>query len=526
MNVHPAAKLTKPPAWARSVAPPLGADGLPIPAESLERLLGLLATSAPKRPPLDLRVESAALDSFALAAFGWRLFEAWREAGFPAKHRWALSQIGFTGDDWSAARLALEVSTWRGREGSKRVLLGLEVFADIGTNDALLHLRYLAHASRFSNVRVAAEARLAEVARDRGWPRMQLDEGLPHLGLGAEGTVTLDFGPRQFEACLDPDLTLTVTADGKRRRSLPKALASDDAAKVANAQIRLDCIHQSVRAWVTLQVEWMELAMCSGRSWRMDAFRRLFVEDPLMRRYSARLVFRAVPDALPPTESRADLRRRMEETLVAGGKWTAESVRHFERDHPSTFQEMLRAFEVPRARPAELTFAVDDSGALIDPSGRPVELPPADLSIAHPVDVSAAELDGWRQALADEAVRQPFPQLDRVTWCPGDREDTLEPPGVTGGMARVGDFVREGHWVPRGGLPLAWIGPHGVTSLERRWGRHTVSVHVKPGIQRWSKDNEQELVVGGVGMGGMGVPDRVLSEAICSLRLLVGSSSD
>ena len=66
------------------------------------------------------------------------------------------------------------------------------------------------------------------------------DQMVPTLGLDATGSITLDYGPRQFRAQLRSKLTLSlIDSSGKIRASLPPGASSDDPAKSRSPPKRL-----------------------------------------------------------------------------------------------------------------------------------------------------------------------------------------------------------------------------------------------------------------------------------------------
>ena len=75
-----------------------------------------------------------------------------------------------------------------------------------------------------------AGEKIAEIAEGLGLTAEQLgDRVVPDLGLEANGTLTLDFGPRRFVAGFDAELKPYVCDEaGKRLKALPKPRVNDD----------------------------------------------------------------------------------------------------------------------------------------------------------------------------------------------------------------------------------------------------------------------------------------------------------
>lgn len=360
------ARIPKLPGWADPGLLPRiqlrdGSGALPLPAAS--HVITMLAMSRPGDPYAGVAVVKDACEPRSLADLAWALFQNWQAAGTPSKESWVLNALGLVGDDDTVRRLAPVIRAWPGEGGHTRAVAGLDVLAAIGTDVALMHLHGIAQKVKFKGLKERANAKMREVAAGLGLAPDQLaDRLVPDLGLDAKGSLTLDYGPRQFVVGFDERLKPYVRdADGKRRKDLPKPGVKDDATLAPAAYQRFAGLKKDVRTIASEQIRRLEQAMVTQRRWTGAEFRQLFVGHPLVWHLVRRLVW----------------------------------GRYDERG------ELVGALRVAEDR----TFA--------DVNDDPVSLPDdAVVGVVHPVHL-ADSVAAWSEVFADYEILQPFPQLGR-----------------------------------------------------------------------------------------------------------------
>ncbi|MQY11990.1 hypothetical protein SRB5_21180 [Streptomyces sp. RB5] len=337
-------------------------EGGALPAGAVRHVLTVLAMCRPgdTYPGLTILREHCTADS--LTAFAWELFEQWRLAGMPAKDSWALHALGLLGDDETVRQLTPVIRAWPGESAHHRAVEGLGVLAEIGTEQALLHLHGIAQRVPFKALKLRAQEKIAEVAAELGLTGEQLGDRLvPDFGLDADGSTVVDYGPRQFTVGFDEQLKPYIRDDtGKIRKALPAPGVKDDPQLAPAERKRFAALKKDVRTISSDLVRRLEAAMVSGRSWTAAEFRELFVSHPLVWHLVRRLVW----------------------LRDAGG----ETV----------------AFRVAEDR----TFADVDDDELTLPDDATVRLP-------HPLRL-AGQLEAWSEVFADYEILQPFPQLGRA----------------------------------------------------------------------------------------------------------------
>ncbi|MGV9805748.1 DUF4132 domain-containing protein [Micromonospora chersina] len=402
-----------------------------LPVDALRHLCTMLALSKPGEPYPGVELAREACDPLSLAEFAWALFERWQAAGAPSKESWAFTALGLLGDDGTARRLAPLIRAWPGEGGHARAVTGLEVLAAIGTDVALMHLYGISQKVKFRGLRERAAQKVTEVAAGLGLDSEQLGDRLvPDLGLDADGSLVLDYGPRRFTVGFDEQLKpYVVDGAGARRKDLPKPGVRDDQALAPAAYQRFVGLKKDVRTLAADQIRRFEAAMVAGRRWPAADFRRYFLEHPLLWHVVRRLVWAAVD--------------------------------------PSG--AVVTAFRVAEDR--TLADVDDETYALPDD---------AVVAIAHPLRLGAA-VPAWAELLADYEILQPFAQLGRdvhrLTEAERDERLLHRHMGVAVPAGRLLSLERRG-W--RRGAPQD-AGVQGWLERELPGGRAIV-VDLDPGI--------------------------------------------
>lgn len=154
-------------------------------------------------------------------------------------------------------------------------------------------------ATRFRPKGIQAEAqRQAELLAERhGWTLDDLaDRSVPDGGFDTDGRLVFDYGERTFTAHLNDDLTVRLVNDstGKVVRSLPAGRADEDADHVKGIKSDFAAAKKELKSTAKIQPSRLHAAMCVGRTWSPDDFRRYFVDHPVMNRLATRLVWLSV----------------------------------------------------------------------------------------------------------------------------------------------------------------------------------------------------------------------------------------
>lgn len=388
---------TPAPGWALDASLPVPRlkDGSGLPPPALALLIDMFVFGDFDEPYVGFEMVREACDRDSLARYVWALFEAWIAAGAPAKGAFALRALGWFGDDAAAREIGRLIKIWPGESAHARATIGLDALAGMGvvqgSEVALMILNAIAEKAPFKGLKDAARRKIDLLAAARGLTAEELADRLaPDFGLDARGGLDLDFGRRRFRVGFDETLKpLVRDADGRVLKDLPKPIKSDDAEKAGEAVKLWAALKKDARALGALQLRRLENMLADQRRVDVAAFRRFFVEHPLTRHLTQRLIW--------------GLYRPDEEAAFA-------------------------------------TFRVDESDACSDQRDEPFDLPAPGpdaprVGLAHPLHLDAAARKDWSAVFADYEIIQPFAQIDRPVF----RLTEEEKAATT--LARVKDVV-------------------------------------------------------------------------------------
>lgn len=229
----------------------------------------------------------------SLEAFAWDLFLAWLAIGAPPKESWAFTTLGLWGNDETARKLTPLIRSWPGKSQHKRAVTGLEVLAQIGTDIALMQLNGIALKIKFKGLREKAQQKIAQIAEQRELTVDELgDRIVPDLGLDKQGSITLDFGSRQFIVRFDEALKPFICdMRGRRFKNLPRPGKNDDLERSNAAVNCYKALKKDARMVIHQQLQRLESAMCQQRRWTREQFRQLLVEHPLVGHLTRHLIW-------------------------------------------------------------------------------------------------------------------------------------------------------------------------------------------------------------------------------------------
>ena len=348
----------------------------------------------------------------SLAEFAWDLFTAWQTAGAPSKESWAFTALGVLGNDDTARKLTPLIRAWPGESQHKRATVGLDILAAISSDIALMQLNGIAQKLKFKALQERAKEKIADIAESRELTVAELEDRLaPDLGLDDNGSLLLDFGPRQFTVSFDETLKPFVRdVSGSRLKDLPKPNKSDDESRSNDAVNRYKLLKKDARTVAAQQVARLESAMCLRRRWSPENFQLFLVEHPLVRHLTRRLIW---------------------------GVYSTEN-------------ELLACFRV----------AEDNSYSTADDDL--FTLPEGDISVGipHVLEISPTDAAAFGQLFADYELLPPFRQLDRNSYALTETERNASelirwagrkcPSGRVMGLANKG-WVRgepqDGGWI-------------------------------------------------------------------------------
>ncbi|EHA2033572.1 WGR and DUF4132 domain-containing protein [Escherichia coli] len=355
--------------WHR---PRLKSNNLPLPDDAMRHLGTMLSFPRDITSYAGLAIIKETFTRESLADFGWDLYTAWTEAGAPAKENWAFTSLGILGNDDTARKLPPLIRAWPGESQHKRAVYGLDVLASIGSDIALMLLNGIAQKIKFAALQEHASDKINMVAENRGLTMAELEDRLaPDLGLDSSGSLTLDFGPRQFTVGFNETLKPVVRdANGKVLKDLPKPNQSDEKTQATDAVNLFKQLKKDVRAIASQQIDRLEQAMCQRRRWTAEQFRLFLVEHPLVRHLTRRLLWGVYND---------------ENALIT-------------------------------------CFRVAEDSTYSDAQDELFTLPAGNIGIPHVLEIPPESAAAFRQIYVDYELLPPFQQLERGSYHLADNE--------------------------------------------------------------------------------------------------------
>ena len=309
---------------------------------------------------------AADLNKKDLAALACEVWELWIKGGAQSKTKWVLSFAAVFGGGAMTPKLIHAVNDW---PEQARGAIACDAVAALTVSPdpaALLAVDGISRKFKFRQVKAAAAAALERAAQELGITAEELaDRIVPTLDFAPDGTRVFDYGSRKFTVRLTPSLELTVTTEGgKTVKSIPSPGKTDDSEKAPAAYEAYKTLKKQIKTTITTQRARLEMALSTQRCWDSEAWRKLFVENPVMHQFAISLIW----------------------GVYENGK-LKETFRYMEDGSFNTADE------------EEYTF----------PDG-------ANIGLVHPIELDSDSLAAWKQQLEDYEITQSIDQLSRPTY--------------------------------------------------------------------------------------------------------------
>jgi hypothetical protein len=323
----------------------------------------MLVFSRPEQPYPGLETLKTLLQPESCDAFVRSLIGGWIANGSPASQAWAMHSLVSLGTEETVRWVTHQLNTWAA-DGKLKGKTALDALAWQGSDLALIYLsRVMLRGSKAWLKEHAAEC-IQEVANERGLSEDALaDRIVPTLGLSDEGSLILDYGPRQFQVFFNENLHPEIRdTAGHSLGRLPAIQKSDDAQKAKEAGQIWKNLKDDIERVSVQQIQRLEAALVQGRRWSGKEFEQFILHQPLLIHLARRLVW-GLYDA--------------QDQLLACF-WVAEDRSLSDvHDHPWTLPDLAR------------------------------------IGLVHPTDSRPEPWAQWTQLFADYSILQPFPQLSR-----------------------------------------------------------------------------------------------------------------
>ena len=322
--------------------------------------------------------------------FVWHLFERWWAQDTPEAQSWFIWMLGYLGTSAQATLLLKRIKAhtqWFGRVKGRNAKKAIQSLRHIDTRQAYTTLFLISREMQNKRLKAVAASEVEELKKEKGWDDNQLqDRIVPDAGLDENGTYIFDYGPRQFKLYFRGAFDIEfVDEEGNHFSRIPAVRKSDEVDKVTAAKESYKVIRQQIKDLVKVQTERLENALLEGRVWPKEDWEEYILSHPLMMHFARKLIW-------------------------------------------CTCDEEGRA---------EAFFLPSEDQSCVGTDYEPVPLSKSHVRLCHPAELSDEERLEWSELMTDFEIVQPFDQLQRPVFRPGDEGTDV--------ADRVGEIF-EGRW--------------------------------------------------------------------------------
>ena len=374
-------------AWAYETpfSPVHKTDGTIAGEEYIQAVFLCYAEQVPRGMNKTAQFLAADLNASEFAVCVSELFDKWIAQGAEAKKGWVLFAASIHGSEEMIPKLYHQIQEWPKVSRGSIAAEAVRALALNPSPRALLLVDRIARKFKHKQVKDGAARALDEAADQLGISREELaDRIVPDLGFDEKMQRTFDYGGRSFKVMITPSLDIEVYDENEKKlKNLPAPGKKDDAQKAAEAYAAFKEMKKQMKAAVTSQKARLEYALSAKREWSAEAWRNLFVSNPLMHQFAIGLIW----------------------GVYEGGE-LVQSFRYMEDGSFNTRDE--EEYTLPEQ---------------------------ARISLVHPVELTDEEKAGWKEQLADYEITQPVAQLDRAVYRVTEEEEEQK------SMERFGGYV-------------------------------------------------------------------------------------
>ena len=345
-------------------------DGTEASEEYLQAVFLCYAGMAPCGVSANAAVLAEDLDEKEFAVYANELFDKWMEAGAESKKRWVLYAASIHGGDEIVKKLHHQIQEW---PNAARGAIASEAVQAMALNplpQALLIVDGISRKFKFKQVKAAAGKALDFAASQLGITTEELaDRIVPDLGFGENMERVFDYGERRFTVTITTALEIEgFDENGKKLKNLPSPGKRDDEEKAAAAYEEFKQMKKQMKTTVSSQKMRLEMALSTGRQWSVEAWRNLFVKNPIMHQFATGLIWGVYED------------RKLISTFryMEDGSFNTEDEDEFEMPEGTAGQSMI--------------------------------------GLVHPIELSEDSLKIWKEQLEDYEITQPVEQLERPVY--------------------------------------------------------------------------------------------------------------
>lgn len=339
------------------------ADGKEAPKNYVPAILVCYASMEVPGLPKDAVKLADALHKAELSAYMRELYQKWLDQGAEAKKKWVLYAASVHGGREMVPLLYRLIKELPAKSRGAMAVEAVRALTLNGTSEALLLVDQISRKFKYRQVKKGAQEALANAAAELGISREELEDRIiPDLGFDEKMERVFDYGTRKFIVRLTPALETEVLGENnKRMKNIPAPGRQDDPEKAEAARRAYREMKKQLKTVAAAQKLRFEQVLMTGRTWSAVRWKELFVNNPLMHRFSIGLIWG-----------------------VYEGDALKETFRYMEDGTFNTMEEET------------YTFKEGDS-----------------IGLVHPAELSEEEREAWKEQLSDYEITQPVDQLAR-----------------------------------------------------------------------------------------------------------------
>lgn len=306
-----------------------------------------------------------------LGIFTLDVLSRWIEKGAAAKTKWVLWFCGVHGGYDTIKNLMYYIKEWS--EHSRGAIASEAVYAMAvnGSSDALMNVDSIARKFKHRQVRSAANHALEIASKELGITKEELgDRIVPDMNFDENMCRVFDYGKRKFNVYLTPSLELEIYNGDKKVKNMPKPGVNDEKELAEKSYNDFKTMKKQIKTVIENQKSRLEYVLMCDRKWTDDAWKNLFVKNPVMHCFAIGLIW----------------------GIYENGQ-LKESFRYMDDGSFTNIDE--DEFEIPEN---------------------------AEIGLVHPIELTDEQRNLWAEQLSDYEIIQPFSQLGRPFYKPDESE--------------------------------------------------------------------------------------------------------
>ncbi len=268
-------------------------DGREAEEEYLQAILLCYYVMVPLGVSGEASFLAASLEERELAVYVNELYDRWLEAGAEAKKRWVLYAAAIHGGGEMVRKLYRQIKEWS--KEARGVMAAEAVMALALSPDpqGLLTVDAISRRFKYKQVKTAAGKALEYAASQLGITGEELaDRIVPDLGFDEKMERVFDYGSRRFTVRITTALEAEVFDEkGGRLKSMPTPGKRDEEEKAAEAYEEFKRLKKQLKTVASGQKLRLESALSTGRQWSVQAWKKLFVKNPVMHQFAIGLIW-------------------------------------------------------------------------------------------------------------------------------------------------------------------------------------------------------------------------------------------